>query len=91
MKPDVSVIIPAYNCSKTIKEAVDSALCQSVVTEIIIIDDCSPESLEESLLEYRDNPQIRIYRNETNLGVAATRNKGVTLAPGRICCISGFG
>jgi hypothetical protein len=82
MKPDVSVIIPAYNCSKTIKEAVDSALCQSVVTEIIIIDDCSPESLEESLLEYRDNPQIRIYRNETNLGVAATRNKGVTLAQG---------
>ena len=49
MKPDVSVIIPAYNCSKTIKEAVDSALCQSVVTEIIIIDDCSPESLKESL------------------------------------------
>ncbi len=53
-----------------------------MVTEIIIIDDCSPESLKESLLEYRDNPQIKIYRNETNLGVAATRNKGVTLARG---------
>ena len=33
-------------------------------------------------MEYRDNPQIKIYRNETNLGVAATRNKGVTLARG---------
>ena len=43
MKPEVSVIIPAYNCSRTIKQAIDSALCQDVISEIIVINDCSPE------------------------------------------------
>jgi teichuronic acid biosynthesis glycosyltransferase TuaG len=79
----VSVIIPAYNCNSTIKSAIDSALCQSVITEIIIIDDCSTEDLSSVLAEYAGNPQIRIYRNETNLGVAGTRNRGVALATGK--------
>lgn len=82
MKPEVSVIIPAYNCSRTIKQAIDSALCQDVISEIIVIDDCSPEDLTECLAEYKSNPQVRLYKNETNLGVAATRNKGVQLAEG---------
>ena len=82
MKPEVSVIIPAYNCSRTIKQAIDSALCQDVISEIIVINDCSPEDLTECLAEYKSNPQVRLYKNETNLGVAATRNKGVQLAEG---------
>ena len=82
MKPEVSVIIPAYNCSRTIKQTIDSALCQDVISEIIVINDCSPEDLTECLAEYKSNPQVRLYKNETNLGVAATRNKGVQLAEG---------
>ena len=82
MKPEVSVIIPAYNCSRTIKQTIDSALCQDVISEIIVINDCSPENLAECLAEYKSNPQVRLYKNETNLGVAATRNKGVQLAEG---------
>mgnify|MGYP000706624870 CR=1 FL=1 len=80
MKPEVSVIIPAYNCSRTIKQTIDSALCQDVISEIIVINDCSPENLTECLAEYKSNPQVRLYKNETNLGVAATRNKGIQLA-----------
>ena len=53
MKPEVSVIIPAYNCSRTIKQAIDSALCQDVISEIIVINDCSPEDLTECLAEYK--------------------------------------
>lgn len=79
----VSVIIPAYNCTSTIKAAIDSALCQSVITEIIVIDDCSPEDISEVLSEYKNNKQVRIYRNDTNLGVAKTRNRGVSLARGQ--------
>ena len=82
MEPEVSVVIPAYNCRGTLREAVDSALCQGVEIEIIIIDDCSPEDLSDILAEYKENPQVRIFKNETNMGVAETRNLGVTLSKG---------
>lgn len=81
-KVEVSVIIPAYNCKKTLRDAVNSAIAQNVSHEIIIVDDCSKEDLSEVLMEYRNHPLIRIVRNEKNLGVAAARNKGVSLAKG---------
>lgn len=78
----VSVVIPAYNSKNTIQAAVDSALLQNVSLEVIIIDDCSTEDLSDVLSRYRDVPSVRIVRNEANLGVAASRNKGVSLARG---------
>lgn len=82
MKPEVSVIIPAYNCEKTLKAAVDSALIQEADIEVIVIDDCSTEPLDAAFSEYKKNPKVRLIRNSTNLGVAQTRNKGVRLAKG---------
>jgi teichuronic acid biosynthesis glycosyltransferase TuaG len=79
----VSVIIPAYCCADTIRQAVDSALVQEVPLEILVIDDCSKEPLDEVMEAYRLNPQVRYLHNETNMGAAATRNRGVTLARGR--------
>lgn len=81
-KEMVSVIIPAYNCSKTLKAAVDSALAQDVKKEIIIVDDCSPEDLGPVLAQYRKNPLVKVIRNEENQGVAKSRNLGVKMAAG---------
>ncbi len=78
----VSVIIPAYNCRETIREAVDSALCQGVEVEVIVIDDCSSEDLSDVFAEYKDEPRVKVFKNEENLGVAKTRNRGVTLSKG---------
>lgn len=78
----VSVIIPAYNCRKTLCDAIDSALLQNVASEIIIIDDCSKEDLTEIYTEYADYSSVRVFHNERNLGVAASRNRGVALARG---------
>lgn len=79
----VSVIIPAYNCAATIAQAVDSALAQKVPLEILVLDDRSPDALDEVMERYRQVPQVRYLRNGENLGAAATRNRGVLLARGQ--------
>lgn len=81
--PIVSVIIPAYNCGKTIAQAIDSALAQRVDVEVIIINDCSSDNTEAVISRYLDNPAVRYIRNEKNLGAARTRNRGVRLARGK--------
>lgn len=78
----VSVIIPAYNCTAFIGQALDSALAQDVPMEIIVIDDCSQDDLDGFMERYREYPQIRCLKNETRMGVAETRNRGVSLARG---------
>ena len=78
----VSVIIPAYRCSSTISQAVQSALAQEVPLEILIIDDQSPENLKDVLAPYLSLEQVHYYRNKRNLGAAGSRNEGVRLAKG---------
>lgn len=73
----VSVVIPSYNSGRTIRQAVESALEQSVQVEVIIVDDGSQDDTESVLDAYSDDSRVRIIRNECNMGVAASRNRGV--------------
>ncbi len=79
MKPELTIIIPCYNCVQTLKEAVDSCYVQNLDSfEIVMVDDGSTDgtyALMEDLKRQRDN--IRIFKNEKNLGGGATRNKAV--------------
>lgn len=81
-KKIVSVIIPAYNCAGTIRQAVDSALNQDVPTEVIVIDDASQDELAALLAPYLSAGMIRILQNKENQGVAKSRNRGVQEARG---------
>ncbi len=80
-----SIIIPLFNSEKFIGETIRSVQAQTVTDwEMIIIDDYSTDSSfsvasEEALRDKR----IRVYRNETNMGVASTRNKGLELTNGK--------
>ncbi len=59
--------MPAYK-SRFLKEAVQSIVEQSADNwELVIVDDCSPEPLYEIISLFND-PRIRFYRNDTNLG-----------------------
>lgn len=80
--PLVSVIIPAYNCTAFIRQALDSALAQDVPVEIIVVNDCSQDDLDGLMEQYKNYHQIRYLKNKTNLGVAETRNRGVAAANG---------
>ncbi len=79
----VSVVMPAYNCTAYIGAALDSALCQDVPLEIIVVNDCSEDDLDGFMERYADEPRIRYVKNEKNLGVADTRNRGIDLARGK--------
>lgn len=80
--PLVSVVMPAYNCTDYIKNAIESVLVQEVPLELIIINDCSKDDLDGLMKQYESNDCIIYLKNEKNMGAAASRNKGVRLARG---------
>ena len=82
-EPLISVVIPAYNCAGVIGRAIDSALAQKVALEVLVLDDGSSDGLEAVMAGYEGNEAVRFAKNEKNLGAAATRNRGVTLARGK--------
>lgn len=75
--PKVSIIIPVYNGSKYLREAIDSALGQSYPNvEVIVVNDGSNdnEATEKIVLSYGD--QIHYYSKE-NGGVSTALNYGI--------------
>lgn len=74
----VSIIMPAYNASKTIRASIEAVLNQTFKEfELIIINDCSKDDTEEVIKEYLSDQRIIYLKNEENLGVALTRNNGL--------------
>lgn len=81
--PTVSVIMPAYNAEKYLREAIDSILGQTFTDfEFIIINDGSTDSTKDIILGY-DDPRIIYLENEHNAGICVTLNKGLDAARGR--------
>lgn len=78
----ISVIVPAYNAEKTIRECLDSLLDQTYKyeCEVIVVDDGSTDSTSEIVSCYSEVKLIR----QSNAGPAAARNKGVEEAKGEI-------
>lgn len=81
----VSIIMPAYNCSKFIGTTLDSVRNQTYQNwEVIIIDDCSTDNTAEVVKEYiRKDSRIKYYRLQQNSGAAVARNKAIDLANGK--------
>jgi glycosyltransferase involved in cell wall biosynthesis len=79
--PLVSVIIPAYNASRFIGEALNSVTTQTYSNlDIIVIDDGSTDQTLETVENYSQRDvRIRVI-SQTNRGVSFTRNRGVELA-----------
>lgn len=79
----ISVIMPAYNCEKYIGEAIASVLKQKVNFELLIIDDGSKDHTKDVITQYLQDDRVNYIYNETNMGVAKTRNRGIELAKGK--------
>lgn len=81
-KPVVSVVMPLYNGERYLREAVESVLAQTFADfELIAIDDASTDGTAR-LMESYDDPRIRLLRNEANLGLVGTLNRGLGAAAG---------
>ena len=81
----ISVIIPAYNAEKTIKEAVDSVLSQTYGNlDVIVVDDCSTDGTKKILEDLADkDSRVRFFSNDTNIGALKTRLAAVRAAFGK--------
>ncbi len=82
--PKVSVIVPVYNSEQELRDCLDSLVEQTEKDiEIIVIDDASTDNSPEIEAEYQKKyPNVKVYRNERNLGQSETRNRGIELAEG---------
>lgn len=80
-RPFLTVVIPAYNVEKYLKECLESVLNQTVIDhKIIIINDGSTDRTGEIACEYAEkNPQMIRYVEQENQGLGAARNKGISM------------
>lgn len=71
--------MPAYNAEKYISEAIESILNQTFTNfEFVIIDDCSTDKTWEIIQKYaQKDKRIIAIKNEKNLKLSATLNKGI--------------
>lgn len=83
-RPVVSVILPVYNAEDSIHECLDSLLAQTLHNiEIICINDASPDASQTVISEYmRKDSRVKSRTNEINIGLGATRNRGIAMARG---------
>jgi glycosyltransferase involved in cell wall biosynthesis len=78
--PEVDVVIPVYNGARFVGEAIASALGQSyegAITVWCIDDGSTDDSLAALGAAAAQDGRVRVLRNATNRGVAATRNRGI--------------
>ncbi|MCW3167508.1 glycosyltransferase [Chryseobacterium sp. 09-1422] len=80
--PIISVVMPVYNGENYLTEAIDSILSQTFTNfELLIINDGSSDNSEKIIQSYSDDRIVYI-KNEKNIGLIKTLNKGLDLAKG---------
>lgn len=90
----LSIVIPAYNEGPTIHFILNKVkevnLPNNIEKELIIVNDCSKDNTEESILKYKaDNPELNIqyYKHEVNKGKGAALHTGIEKASGEYLVI----
>ena len=79
----VTVIMPAYNSSKTISKSIKCVLDQKYNNlELIVVCDAPTDNTEIIAKQFTD-PRVKIVVLDENQGVAEARNVGLKLASGR--------
>lgn len=90
----LSIVIPAYNEGPTIHRILDRiksvTLMNGISKEVIIVNDCSKDNTEESILAYKasnSDLNIQYYKHEVNQGKGAALHTGISKAKGEFLII----
>lgn len=82
MNPQVSVIMPAFNTGRWIRQAIQSVLDQTLTEiEILVVDDGSTDDTVAVVEGIRDE-RVRLLRQPENRGPSAARNVALDHAQG---------
>lgn len=84
-KKRISIVIPAYNRPKYLKQAIESIISQTRLPDEIIIGDDNPQSDEnfKVVSEFQKNyPFIKYIKNEKNIGSAENYKKLIQISSG---------
>lgn len=87
LKPELSIIIPCYNCEKTLEEALESCYHQdlNIPFEIVLVNDKSTDKTLGLMIQLEKKyPHVRCFFHEKNMGGGATRNTAVEKSLGKI-------
>jgi glycosyltransferase involved in cell wall biosynthesis len=83
MSPHVSVILPTYNSSETILEAINCIKKQTITDwELIVVDDASEDNSVEIIKQVQSD-NIRLITLPVNLGYPTAMNAGIEAAKGK--------
>ena len=92
--PSLSVVIPVYNEESTINQILTAVSAQDLVTEIVIVDDCSKDNSAEKikqaadrLCSERSDLKVTFLQNEKNQGKGNSLRKGFQHATGDVIVI----
>ena len=80
--PYVTVIMPAYNAERYIARSIQSVIDQTFTDWVLfVIDDCSKDGTCRIIEQFAAaDKRVVFIRNEKNIGVSATRNKGIAFS-----------
>lgn len=86
----ISIVMATYNGSRYIEDQLRSILSQmSDTDELIIVDDGSADDTLDIIGNMTGHlPQVMVYRNEVNLGVIKTLEKGISFSSRNIIFLS---
>jgi glycosyltransferase involved in cell wall biosynthesis len=83
--PLISVIVPVYNARRTLRPCLESLARQTDPHfEVVLVDDRSTDDSREIARPFSDDARFRIVALPHNKGQAVSRNKGVSVAEGRL-------
>jgi glycosyltransferase involved in cell wall biosynthesis len=90
----LSIVIPAYNEGPTIHHILNKVkgvqLLNDIEKEVIIVNDCSRDNTEESILKYQESNKdlnIQYFKHEVNKGKGAALHTGIQKATGEYVVI----
>ena len=86
-KPKISVLLPAYNHEKYLKETIESVLNQTFQNfELLISDDCSTDSSAQIIKGFMDEKIKKVFFEE-NRGTVRALNHLLSIAMGEYIAV----
>ncbi len=81
--PMFSIVVPAYNAERTLRECLESIVAQTFTDfEVIIVNDGSTDKTVEIATNFsKKDPRIKLF-SFLNSGVSETRRRGLSLSSG---------